>query len=73
MAQNLHDNYGFSYDNVKVLLGGWNTWKQESDKDPNKYPVEITPGTTPGAGGGNATIVLEPGITQVTPAPTPKP
>ncbi len=26
MAQKLHDTYGFSYDNLKVLLGGWNAW-----------------------------------------------
>ena len=69
MAQNLHDNYKFSYDNVKVLLGGWTTWQQESAKDPNKYPVEISPGVTPGASQGNATIVLDPGIKAITPAP----
>ena len=44
MAQKLHDQYGFSYDNLKVLLGGWNTWKEENGKDPKAYPITtLTP------------------------------
>jgi hypothetical protein len=39
VAQKLHSQYGFSYDNVKVLLGGWNTWKQENAKDAKGYPT----------------------------------
>jgi 3-mercaptopyruvate sulfurtransferase SseA len=27
VAQKLHDSYGFSYDTLKVLQGGWNAWK----------------------------------------------
>jgi 3-mercaptopyruvate sulfurtransferase SseA len=27
VAQKLHDQYGFSYDHLKVLLGGWNAWQ----------------------------------------------
>ena len=34
MAQKLHDTYGYSYDNLKVLLGGWNAWKTAG------YPTE---------------------------------
>ncbi len=45
MATKLHDQYGFSYDNLKVLLGGWNTWKQNNATDPKAYPTEVsTPG-----------------------------
>ena len=45
MAKKLNSTYGFSYDKLKVLLGGWNTWKQENDKDPGSYPIETGPGT----------------------------
>ena len=66
MAQKLHDTYGFNYDNLKVLLGGWNTWLQENAKDPNAYPTEGNPSaTTPGAGGDTGNPVL-----LITPAPT---
>ncbi len=68
MASKLHSQYGFSYDNLKVLLGGWNTWKQENAKDPNAYPEEITAGTTPASGGTQPTVVTGGGIVQVTPA-----
>ena len=53
MAQKLHDTYGFSYDKLKVLLGGWNTWKQENAKDPNAYPIEITAGAVAPVTGGD--------------------
>ena len=36
MAQKLHDQYGFSYDNLKVLLGGWNAWSAAG------YPTETS-------------------------------
>ena len=49
MAKKLHDQYGFSYDNLKVLLGGWTTWKEFNSKDPNAYPIET------GTGGSAAT------------------
>ena len=47
MAQKLHSQYGYSYDNLKVLLGGWNTWNQEHAKDPNAYPTEGNPAMAP--------------------------
>jgi hypothetical protein len=40
VAQKLHDTYGFSYDNLKVLLGGWSAWKQKHSEDPDIYPIE---------------------------------
>jgi hypothetical protein len=46
VAQKLHDTYGYSYDNLKVLLGGWNAWKDKSATDPTGYPVVLS--TTPG-------------------------
>ncbi len=36
MAQKLHDTYGFSYDHLKVLLGGWNSWNGAG------YPTETS-------------------------------
>jgi len=64
VAQKLHSQYKYSYDNLKVLLGGWNTWKQENAKDPKAYPVGAATGVTPGAAtDGNvvtATIQLQP-------------
>lgn len=33
---------------MRVLLGGWNTWKQENAKDPTGYPTGGT-GETGGA------------------------
>jgi hypothetical protein len=62
VAQKLHDTYGFKYDDasgkplLRVLLGGWNTWKQENAKDPNGYPTEVTEGaetSTPSTQGDN--------------------
>lgn len=48
MATKLHNQYGFSYDNLKVLLGGWTEWKNRSAQDPTGYPIETAPGVTPG-------------------------
>jgi len=70
VAQKLHDDYKFSYDTLKVLLGGWNTWKQENAKDPNKYPIEPAgAGAQPSTGEGvvTATVQLQPEVA------TPKP
>jgi hypothetical protein len=39
VAQKLNEQYGFSYDNLKVLLGGWNAWKEANQRDPNGYPI----------------------------------
>jgi 3-mercaptopyruvate sulfurtransferase SseA len=46
VAQRLHTIYGFSYDQLTVLLGGWHAWQQAG------YPVEhgdpsLTPPTRP--------------------------
>ena len=41
MAQKLNSQYGYSYDNLKVLLGGWTAWQGAG------YP------TGTGAGGGS--------------------
>jgi hypothetical protein len=75
VAQKLHDTYNYSYDNLKVLLGGWNTWNQEHAKDANAYPVETGPGSNPlkggGSSGGGTPIELVPEV--ATPAPTPAP
>ena len=48
MATKLHNTYQYSYDNLKVLLGGWTEWKNRSAQNPAGYPIETTPGTTPG-------------------------
>jgi hypothetical protein len=40
VAQKLHDTYGFSYDNLKVLLGGWNAWNTAG------YPTESSAAPT---------------------------
>ena len=45
MAQKLNSEYGYSYDNLKVLLGGWNAWKQENANDQAGYPIETMGGT----------------------------
>ena len=69
MAQKFHDTYGFSYDNLKVLLGGWNAWLQQNQSDPKGYPIIVSPTSTPGgpkptkAGGAQVvttTVVLAP-------------
>ncbi|MDQ6694362.1 MAG: hypothetical protein M3014_08055 [Chloroflexota bacterium] len=39
MALKLHTSYGFSYSNLKVLLGGWNGWKDANSKNPSAYPI----------------------------------
>lgn len=41
VAQVLHDYYDFSYDNLKVLEGGWYAWEDENYLDPLEYPIEI--------------------------------
>jgi 3-mercaptopyruvate sulfurtransferase SseA len=48
VAQKLHDQYGFSYDNLKVLLGGWNAWSAAG------YPTETSaaPSGSSGSTGG---------------------
>ena len=41
MARRLHDEHGFSYDHLKVLLGGIHAWEQAG------YPLVIGPTPTP--------------------------
>jgi len=43
VALKLHSDYGFSYDYLKVLLGGWNGWKAANDLDPQSYPISTGP------------------------------
>jgi hypothetical protein len=43
VAQKLNSQYGFSYDNLKVLLGGWNGWKEANQGDPFSYPIATGP------------------------------
>lgn len=71
MAQKLHSTYNFSYNNLKVLLGGWNTWKQQNATDPKGYPVAVAPGTTPGAAGSGGAVVTSTIQLQPAPANTP--
>jgi hypothetical protein len=71
VAQKLHDTYGFSYDNLKVLLGGWNTWLQENAKDPNAYPTDSnTGGSAPAPGNASNPIQVVTDTNPVAPAPT---
>ena len=51
MATKLHDTYGYSYDNLKVLLGGWNAWLNAG------YPTAGT-GQAPQAPGGVITNTI---------------
>ncbi len=63
MARQTHSQYNYSYDNLKVLLGGWNTWKEENGKDPNAYPIETAASgssDTNGAGVVIATVASNP-------------
>ncbi len=69
MAKKLHDTYNFSYDNLKVLLGGWNTWKENNAQNPSAYPIETTAGATPS--GNNGIVKVGPGVVAVTPGASP--
>jgi len=40
LARKLLNEYDFSQQNVKVLLGGWSAWKEANGKDPQGYPIE---------------------------------
>lgn len=39
MARQLKEQYGFSYQYVKVLLGGWDAWLTKNVADPANYPI----------------------------------
>jgi hypothetical protein len=45
VAQKLHRDHNFNYDNLKVLLGGWNTWRDLNAQNPTGYPIKVN--TTP--------------------------
>jgi hypothetical protein len=66
VAQKLHSQYGYPYNNLQVLLGGWNSWKEKSAQDPAGYPMVVNAapgGTDPNASGAPAvttTIVINP-------------
>jgi hypothetical protein len=57
VAQKLHATYGYSYDNLQVLKGGWNAWLENNASDAAGYPIGTgsgsaapATGTTPAAG-----------------------
>ena len=35
----MKETFGFSYDYVKVLLGGWDAWITKNAQDPDGYPI----------------------------------
>ncbi|HYP39878.1 MAG TPA: hypothetical protein VEX13_05920 [Chloroflexia bacterium] len=80
MAQKLHRDYQFDYNNLQVLLGGWTDWKNRNAQDPNGYPME-GPGVQQPAPGGNInpadtvtmTVVLGPELAPPPVANTPAP
>ena len=80
MAQKLHRDYQFDYNNLQVLLGGWTEWKNRAAQDPNGYPME-GPGAQQPAPGGNInpadtvtmTVVLGPELAPPPVANTPAP
>jgi 3-mercaptopyruvate sulfurtransferase SseA len=57
VAQKLNAQYGYSYDNLKVLLGGWTAWQNAG------YPTETGAGGAPAPPAGAAitnTVVITP-------------
>jgi hypothetical protein len=46
VALKLHSEYGFSYNNLKVLLGGWYGWQSANAQNPTTYPIEVGPHAT---------------------------
>jgi hypothetical protein len=51
VAQRLHDEFGYSYTNLQVLEGGWNSWLQHNSTDPTGYPVGTGSGSAAPATG----------------------
>ncbi|MDQ5824934.1 MAG: hypothetical protein M3441_12120 [Chloroflexota bacterium] len=35
----MHSEFGYSYDNVQVLQGGWNAWLENNATDATGYPI----------------------------------
>jgi len=70
VASKLISQYGFSKDNLKVLLGGWNTWNERHTTDPNGYPTDTTAGAPAQQPGDAITVVPQnPAVTVPTTAP----
>ncbi len=71
MAQKLHSQYGFSYDKLKVLLGGWHAWQDAGYPAVTATPGAAAPAGTPAPQAPAGTpIPLNPGgPTKITPAP----
>ncbi len=67
MAQKLHEEYGYSYGNLKVLLGGWNGWLEKNSTDAAGYPI----GT--GSGGSAPATGTTPAPAAGTPLPATTP
>jgi len=40
VALKLHNEYGFNFDNLKALQGGWGLWSERNAQDPTGYPIE---------------------------------
>lgn len=72
MVRRLINERGYSKDLVKVLLGGWGTWKENNAKDPKGYPMNIGKGTAPGAGNPPGVVIITPASNDAA-QPTPKP
>ncbi|MDQ6695694.1 MAG: hypothetical protein M3014_15005 [Chloroflexota bacterium] len=75
MAQKLHNTYGFSYDKLQVLLGGWSSWQQDNGTDATHYPIETSASATgstpnPQLPRTASPAVVSPG-SKSTPAPAP--
>ena len=60
MARRLINQYGYSKENVKVLLGGWSAWQENNTKDSKGYPITITEGSAPVNGKPPDGVILTP-------------
>ncbi len=40
MALKLHNDYGYNFENLKALQGGWGLWEQRNGQDAQGYPIE---------------------------------
>ncbi len=75
MAQKLHDQYGFDFNNIQVLLGGWSAWREQNAQDPEAYPIGTGGADTGGSTGSTGSTQPEVGVTVIVPeaAPTTAP
>ena len=64
MATKLNSQYGYSYDNLKVLLGGWNSWINAGYPTAGTGPAAQPPGgvitNTIPLTGGNTIVITNP-------------